>query len=134
MVSNFSTYWLLRPAFIDILSFGRLKAKGIIMSWFFQSFDGIIVVGSLLFFLPAISSGYFCMFPTFRPVMNSPENRTSIELVIDTNSTSTEMDVDIDNTLLDLDSEFNVFDGRCVAEESYPLYNASQCPFAEHGF
>ncbi|XP_073119963.1 protein trichome berefringence-like 7 isoform X2 [Henckelia pumila] len=28
----------------------------------------------------------------------------------------------------------DVFDGKWVVDESCPLYNASQCPFAEHGF
>lgn len=134
MVSDFSAYWRLRPDFADVLSFGKSKAKGIFKSWFFQSFNGIIVVGSLLFFVAAISSGYFFMFPTFQPEMNSPDNRTSPELVIDMNSTSIEIDVDTDSTLPELGSECNVFDGRWVADDSYPLYNASDCPFAERGF
>lgn len=130
MVSNFSAFWRLRPALVDFLNLGKLKARGIFKSWIFQSFNGIIVVGSLLFFVAAISSGYFFMFPTFQPVINT----TSTEIDIDMNSTSTEIDVDIDSTLPDLDSTCNVFDGRWVADEGYPLYNASHCPFVERGF
>nr|XP_027090085.1 protein trichome berefringence-like 7 [Coffea arabica]XP_027090086.1 protein trichome berefringence-like 7 [Coffea arabica] len=134
MVGHFSVCWRLRPAFFDVLSFGKLKAKGMFKSWFFQSFNGIIVVGSLLFFVAAISSGYFFMFPTFQPEMNNPDNRTSPEFVIDMNSTSTELDVDIDSALPDLVRECNVFDGSWVADDSFPSYNASNCPFAERGF
>ncbi|KAF2282845.1 hypothetical protein GH714_043301 [Hevea brasiliensis] len=31
-------------------------------------------------------------------------------------------------------NECNVFRGSWIKDDSYPLYNASQCPFAEHGF
>ncbi|PPD76721.1 hypothetical protein GOBAR_DD26353 [Gossypium barbadense] len=34
----------------------------------------------------------------------------------------------------DLVAKCNVFYGKWIPDESYPLYNASQCPFAERGF
>ncbi|KAL3513791.1 hypothetical protein ACH5RR_026508 [Cinchona calisaya] len=129
MVSRFRVFWRLRPNFIDFLNLGKLKARGI-----FKSLNGIIVIGSLLFFIAALSSGYFFMFPTFQPVISSHENSTLTDLDIDMNSTSPERDVHISSTLPDLDSECNVFDGKWVADESYPLYNAAQCPFLERGF
>ncbi|KAL3504351.1 hypothetical protein ACH5RR_034192 [Cinchona calisaya] len=123
-----STFGHLGSAFIDVLNLGKLKFWGLFKNWNFQSCNGIIVIGSLLFFVAAISSGYFYILPTFQPVIINHVNSTSGEVDVHVSN------VHVKNSSTNLGSECNMFDGRWVKDESYPLYNASQCPFIERGF
>lgn len=99
-------------------SFGHFRpfCKGIIKVhcrlWIFQSFNGIVAVGSLLSFLLAMACAYSFLFPRFHPIVHSHEIPRSNGSI----------------------SECNVFEGTWIKDESCPLYNASQCPFVERGF
>nr|XP_016451653.1 PREDICTED: protein trichome berefringence-like 7 [Nicotiana tabacum] len=95
------------------LNFGKLKHC---QTWIFHSFNRVLVIGSLLLlFLVAIGSGYFYNTNSFpQPIVleNAGDNRTNTNF----------------------SGECNLFVGNWVPDESYPLYNASECPFAEQGF
>lgn len=95
------------------LNFGELKHC---QTWVFHSFNRVLVIGSLLLlFLVAIGSGYFYNTNSFpQPIVleNAGDNRTNTNF----------------------SGECNLFVGNWVPNESYPLYNASECPFAEQGF
>lgn len=84
--------------------------------WDFQSLNVVVGIGSLLFFIFALVCVYFYLFPSLSPVMHSYE----IVSTPRNGSISAE--------------KCNVFEGKWIQDESYPLYNASQCPFAERGF
>ncbi|PQQ21858.1 protein trichome berefringence-like 7 [Prunus yedoensis var. nudiflora] len=80
--------------------------------WGFQTFNGLVAIGSLVSFVVAMSCAFLYLFPRVPPVIHS--------YGISNSTTSVE--------------KCNVFEGRWIPDESYPLYNASQCPFAEIGF
>ncbi|XP_075083419.1 protein trichome berefringence-like 7 [Nicotiana tabacum] len=102
---NLSSFGHFRP---KVLNFGKLKH--------FHSFSTVLVIGSLsLLFLVAIGSAYFYTTNSFpQPIIheNVGDNRTNTNF----------------------SGECNLFVGNWVPNESYPLYNASECPFAEQGF
>uniref|UniRef100_A0A5B7ABA5 Uncharacterized protein n=1 Tax=Davidia involucrata TaxID=16924 RepID=A0A5B7ABA5_DAVIN len=109
---NWSSFGHFRPSTIRVLSFGNQNGGVHCKSWGFQSVNGLIVIGSFLSFLLAMGYGYLYLFPSFHPVIHNygiPK-------------------------FTDSDGECNLFDGRWIPDESYPLYNASECPFAEQGF
>lgn len=92
-----------------VASFGKRLLKDHLKSWVFQSLNGLIVLGSLVSFFVAAGCAYLYVFPTFHSVIqNYGISKSS--------------------------SECNAFEGRWIRDESYPLYNASDCPFAERGF
>ena len=92
-----------------VASFGKRLLKDHFKSWVFQSLNGLIVLGSLVSFFVAAGCAYLYVFPTFHSVIqNYGISKSS--------------------------SECNAFEGRWIRDESYPLYNASDCPFAERGF
>ncbi|KAI3427475.1 PMR5N domain-containing protein, partial [Psidium guajava] len=71
-----------------------------------------IVIGFLFTFLLAISASYIFVVPSLKHTSNG-----------DTSSQSNES-----MSLCD------VCDGSWIQDDSYPLYNATECPFAEQGF
>lgn len=102
----------LRPFCKRVFIFGKDLIKGHHRFWIFESFNGVIAVGSFLSFLIAMACTYLFLFPKFQPVVHDfeiPKSNGSV-------------------------NECNVFKGSWIRDESYPLYNASQCPFAERGF
>ncbi|KAB2603619.1 protein trichome berefringence-like 7 [Pyrus ussuriensis x Pyrus communis] len=72
----------------------------------FYSFSGLVAIGSLVFFLVGMSCAFLYLFDSY-PVLNS--SSSSVD-------------------------KCDVFEGSWIRDESYPLYNASQFPFAEIGF
>ncbi|KAK6114996.1 hypothetical protein DH2020_007265 [Rehmannia glutinosa] len=77
------------------------------------------MLGSIVCFLIVMGSSYFYLFPSTETV------------VVEVNQNR---DVNSSNFNDSLSKGCNVFDGKWVFDESFPLYNASQCPFAERGF
>lgn len=102
----------LRLFYTRVLSLGNVVVKDNCKTCLFHSLNGLVAMGSLTSFLLAVAYAYLYLFPISRPVIRSYE--------ISNLSSSIE--------------KCNVFEGRWVPEESYPLYSASQCPFAERGF
>ncbi|XP_057972966.1 protein trichome berefringence-like 7 [Malania oleifera] len=95
-----------------VLSFSKSIIGGHFHSWVHQSFNTLLLLGSVIFFLIAIGCSYLYLFPAFHlviPGYGIPKSRS-------------------------IASQCNVFEGKWIRDESYPLYDASQCPFAERGF
>ncbi|EYU17410.1 hypothetical protein MIMGU_mgv1a008666mg [Erythranthe guttata] len=65
------------------------------------------------------------MLPSTEKVVDS-DNRNRDRISISNSNSSRSSDF--------LNKGCNVFDGKWVIDETYPLYNASQCPFMERGF
>ncbi|XP_052201508.1 protein trichome berefringence-like 7 isoform X2 [Diospyros lotus] len=119
---NLSLIDYLRSCAKRVLGFGNPVAGGHCKSWVFQSFNGLTIVGSFLCFVLAMVCGFVYVFPVSRAVVDNYGPSESSDLTYGTP----------DRT--DMSGECNVYDGRWVPDESYPLYNASECPFAERGF
>ncbi|CAH9099847.1 unnamed protein product [Cuscuta epithymum] len=81
-------------------------------SWVSRNFTVLIVFGSAVSFLLAISGGYLYVLPSLTKAFH--------EVSIPTTSNGGECDI--------------YDDGDWVLDNSYPLYNASDCPFVEQGF
>ncbi|XP_030951574.1 protein trichome berefringence-like 7 [Quercus lobata] len=109
---NWDTFGHFRHFYLRGFSFGDRMIKGPCQIWIFVSFNTLFATGSLIFFLSAMLFGYMYLFPTYSPVINSYGISES------TVSKGT----------------CNVLNGSWIQDESYPLYDASRCPFAEHGF
>lgn len=101
----------LRSVYYETLSFSNKLIKGHCKLWIFQPFN-VLATGSLITFLLAMACASLYLFPKFQPVTNSYQIPNSSNSV----------------------GGCNVFEGRWIQDESYPLYNSSHCPFAEGGF
>ncbi|CAN6543551.1 hypothetical protein ACFX13_034765 [Malus domestica] len=115
LVRNVNWDWFVqfRPFYKRVLNFGNEMMKGHCKILVFQTYNGLVAIGSLVFFVVAMSCAFLYLFPSVPPVVNSyPVSNSS--------SSSTD--------------KCDVFEGRWIQDESYPLYNASECPFAEIGF
>lgn len=82
------------------------------LSWVSRSFKLLVVTGSLLSFLIAFLCGYLYVFPSLSQAFHVYGTSTFNDSV----------------------STCNVLDGNWVVDNSYPLYNATECPFVERGF
>ncbi|KAM6559915.1 hypothetical protein CsatA_029154 [Cannabis sativa] len=102
----------LRLFYTRVLSFGDGIIKRYCKIWAFQSINVVIGIGSLLSFLFAITCAYLYLFPSVQPAIPSYEIPKAVISV----------------------AKCNVADGKWIQDQTYPLYNASQCPFAERGF
>ncbi|XP_057468853.1 protein trichome berefringence-like 7 isoform X1 [Actinidia eriantha] len=109
---NSNLFGYLRPYTKRVLSFGHPIGGSQCKSKVCQSLNGVIIIGSFLCFLLAMACGYKYVLPESGAIIPN--------YVIPDSSHS--------------NSECNFFDGRWVPDESYPLYNSSECPFAEQGF
>lgn len=109
-------YWdlcsYLRPMLKRVLKFSKALAGNYSKNSMFQSVTAIFMFGSLLCFVVVMGSSYFYMFPSSETVVETNRSRDGNKL----------------------SKECNVFDGKWVVDDSYPLYNASDCPFIERGF
>ncbi|XP_031265946.1 protein trichome berefringence-like 7 [Pistacia vera] len=100
-----------RSIYAKVFVFYNKIIKGHCKFWIFQSFNGL-ATGSLISFLLAMICAYLYLFPLFQPVIKEYEIPKASSSV----------------------GKCNVFEGRWIQDESYPLYNSSLCPFAERGF
>ncbi|CAI0625466.1 unnamed protein product [Linum tenue] len=83
----------------------------------FQSFNGVLAVGSSLSFLLVLACAYSLLSPR---VPQQADVATSYGLPISNSSSVTDC---------------NLFEGSWIQDQGYyPLYNSSICPFAEQGF
>ncbi|GMN32983.1 hypothetical protein TIFTF001_003897 [Ficus carica] len=74
----------------------------------------LVVIGSLISFLIAFFGGYLYVLPSLSQAFHVHGIHNS--------------------TFNGSTSSCNVLDGSWVVDDSYPLYNATECPFAEQGF
>ncbi|XP_018859086.2 protein trichome berefringence-like 7 [Juglans regia] len=82
------------------------------LSWVSRKFHVLVVIGSLISFIIAIGCGYLFLLPSFSQAFHD----------YDTSK--------FNGTF----SSCNVFYGSWAQDDSYPLYNATECPFVEQGF
>ncbi|XP_042513871.1 protein trichome berefringence-like 7 [Macadamia integrifolia] len=87
-------------------------------SWPAPSFHVFVLIIFSLFFIIVMGCGYHYVFPSIRKAIHGPERGVGVSNFESTNSTGT----------------CDYFDGKWVQDYSYPLYNSSECPFAERGF
>ncbi|KZV23173.1 hypothetical protein F511_05012 [Dorcoceras hygrometricum] len=114
-----SMYSHSKPAFPQIVKFSKSLAGKYSKSWNFQSFTAFLMVGSLVCFLVVIGFSYFFMVPSSQTFVNNKDGNVE----------------NYGGKLSVFSSDVcDMFDGNWVVDESYPIYNASQCPFVEHGF
>ncbi|XP_059433036.1 protein trichome berefringence-like 7 isoform X2 [Corylus avellana] len=82
------------------------------LSWVSRLFQVLVVIGSLISFLIAIGCGYMYVLPSLSQAFHGYGIAK------------------LNGSL----SSCNIFDGIWVPDDSYPLYNATECPFVEQGF
>lgn len=82
------------------------------LSWVSRLFQVLVVIGSLISFLIAIGCGYIYVLPSLSQAFHGYGIAK------------------LNGSL----SSCNIFDGIWVPDDSYPLYNATECPFVEQGF
>ncbi|GAV69425.1 PC-Esterase domain-containing protein/PMR5N domain-containing protein [Cephalotus follicularis] len=80
--------------------------------WISRWFCVLIMIGSLVSFSLAIGGGYMYVLPSL-------------------SQATLEDDISPSNKSID---GCDIFDGSWVVDDTYPLYNASECPFVEQGF
>lgn len=83
-------------------------------SWNSRSILIPIVIAFVLSFFLAIGLRYLYILPSITQTFHFQEDGAS--------------------HLNDSDSSCDMFDGDWILDDSYPLYNASECPFVEQGF
>jgi hypothetical protein len=82
------------------------------LSWVSRLFQVLVVIGSLISFLIAVGCGYIYVLPSLSQAFHGyGAAKSNVSL-----------------------SSCNVFDGIWALDDSYPLYNATECPFVEQGF
>ncbi|KAF9608998.1 hypothetical protein IFM89_012337, partial [Coptis chinensis] len=92
------------------------RVGGIRKSWISRSFQIVIVICLLLSFFLAIGCGYFYVFPSLSIAIHGYGIAQS--------------QLQENGSLGTCDA----FEGNWIRDVSYPLYNGSECPFAEQGF
>ncbi|GMH31653.1 hypothetical protein Nepgr_033497 [Nepenthes gracilis] len=108
--SDLSTFRHLKKIYRRVFSFGNSIFVG--SNSFFPSINELVAVGSLLTFLLAVTCAYFYLFPNSHQIARGYAIPSSVYSI----------------------GKCNLFEGKWVIDGSYPLYNASECPFAEQGF
>ncbi|KAK4751965.1 hypothetical protein SAY87_020763 [Trapa incisa] len=96
-------------------SFLHQRIKGLHKLSILSSFNGVVALGSSMSFLLAITLAYLLVLPRF-------QSQTQIHRTYEVQNSSGSP------------NECNLFEGGWIRDESYPIYNASGCPFSEQGF
>lgn len=84
------------------------------LGWVSRWFQVLVVFGSLISFIIAFCCGYFYVLPSISQAFHGYGYNIS----------------KLNNSF----GSCNVFEGKWVPDSSYPLYNATECPFVERGF
>ncbi|CAA0831664.1 Protein trichome berefringence-like 7 [Striga hermonthica] len=113
----FNSVALSKPLFKKAHKFYKLLAANYSKSTPFQSFTAFLMICAIICFFAVMGCTYFYLSPSSETVVGMM-NRSK-DIINSPNASS---------------KVCNVFDGKWVADESYPLYNASDCPFVERGF
>ncbi|GMN48376.1 hypothetical protein TIFTF001_017558 [Ficus carica] len=113
---NHDSFGKLRIFYTRVLSLGNGIFKRHCNFLASHSLNVVVGIGSLLSFVFAVVVVYLCLFPGVDPVFQS------YQIVSDPKNSSIPIE------------KCNVFEGKWVPDVTYPLYSASQCPFAERGF
>ncbi|KAK9096387.1 hypothetical protein Sjap_021884 [Stephania japonica] len=95
------------------LSFSGSRVGSHYKAWMSRYFQVLVLSCSLISFVLAIACGYLYAYPSLNLIIHDSESLETAEPV---------------------DEKCDLFDGHWVPDSSYPLYNASECPFAERGF
>ncbi|XP_027339277.1 protein trichome berefringence-like 7 [Abrus precatorius] len=123
------SFWISFAKFRTLLSrafgFGHKIIKGDCNAWIFVSFNGLVTAGSLISLLLILSWAYSYAFPS------SPSVIKSYDIPNSSHSLVQSFQILKSNVSR---GTCNVFEGSWVKDDSYPLYDASHCPFAERGF
>lgn len=86
------------------------------VSWISRWYHVFVVIGFLVSSLVVITAGYIHVLPSL-PLSSHSNNVPKSSY---SNGTS--------------NRSCNVYEGSWILDDSYPLYNATECPFAEKGF
>ena len=98
------------------LSVGSPKVNLIRFGWVSLRFQVLVIIGSVISFFVAVGCGYMYVLPSLsHAFFNGGQGLFS----------------DHNNGSL---TSCDVFDGSWVQVPGHPLYNATECPFVEHGF
>ncbi|XP_061348158.1 protein trichome berefringence-like 7 [Gastrolobium bilobum] len=125
LVSFWISFEKFRTLFSRAFGFAHKIIKGNSNAWIFVSFNGLVTTGSLISFLLVLSWAYSYAFP------NSPSVIQSFEIPNSSHRLVHSYEILKSNVSM---STCNVFEGSWIRDDSYPLYDASHCPFAERGF
>ncbi|KAJ8450379.1 hypothetical protein Cgig2_004836 [Carnegiea gigantea] len=101
----FKKFYTRVSSFVDVILVGNSGKSS-----FFGSVNGLVAIGFSLTFI--LVGSYWLFFPELQPIdqgFSVPSPNASTD-------------------------ECNLFDGKWIPDEGCPLYNASQCPYAESGF
>lgn len=102
------------------ISVHRINKGNLLIGWVSRWFQILVIIASVFSFFAAIGGGYIHVLPSLRQAFFHGQ------LLFSHNISSPRKTCDIFNG--------NWVKIQSPSSSSYPLYNATECPFVEHGF